>query len=151
VSQEATQHWPCDGRSIADVRKFVEARCQQWQLDGVTDDLVLMASELATNAVAHGRSPFRLRMSRSDDQIRLEVSDSNPQFPPTPAPPWRTTILNGPDAARLDDVDFHFGSDLDLEDVSGRGLTIVAALAASWGVSPASSAEGKTIWATCDL
>lgn len=142
------QHWPCDSRSVADVRRFVMAHCQQWHLDTVTDDLVLIASEMATNAVTHARSPFQLTMSLIDDQVRIEVSDSDPHLPRTPAPPWRTTALTGPDAARIDHVDFLFGGDLDQEDVSGRGMMIVAALAASWGMAPNGAAPGKTVWAT---
>jgi anti-sigma regulatory factor (Ser/Thr protein kinase) len=148
VSQEASQRWPCDRRSIADVRRFVAEHCQQWQLEAGADDLVLMASEMATNAVTHARSPFELSMSVSDDQVRIEISDNNPQLPPSPSPPWRSTTLTGPEAAQIDHVDFLLGGQLDQEDVSGRGLMIVAALAASWGMTPESPAPGKTIWAT---
>jgi anti-sigma regulatory factor (Ser/Thr protein kinase) len=148
VSLHATQHWPCDSRSIAEVRQFVAAQCRQWHLDAVTDDLVLMASEMATNAVTHARSAFQVSMVLANGQVRLEVSDGGPELPPIPAPPWRTTTLTGPDAAQVDHVDFLLGGELDSEAMSGRGLTIVAALAASWGIAPQSLRPGKTIWAT---
>jgi hypothetical protein len=148
VSQRATQHWPCDGRSIAEVRQFVAAHCRRWQLDEVTDDLVLIASEMASNAVTHAQSPFQLSMSMTGDMVRIEVSDGDPRLPPTPPAPWRTTTLTGPGAAEIDNVDYLLGGHFDNEDVSGRGLMIVAALAASWGIAPEQQPPGKTIWAT---
>lgn len=149
MSQQATQYWPCDRRSVAGVRQFVEEHCRRWHLDAVTDDLVLIASEIATNAVTHARSSITLKLSLIDGQVRLEISDNNSQMLPRPAPPWRTTTLSGADAAHIDNVDFLLGDPLDQEDVSERGLMIIAALAASWGTASENSAPGKTVWATC--
>ena len=109
MSQHATQQWPCDRRSIAEVRGFVAAQCQLWQLDAASDDLVLMASEMATNAVTHARSPFQLSMSVRNDQVLLEVSDDNGQLPAAPALPWRSTSVMGAVDHQLDDVDFLLG------------------------------------------
>jgi anti-sigma regulatory factor (Ser/Thr protein kinase) len=41
----------------------------------ITDDLVLIASELAANAVRHGEPPVLLRLAYLPDRIRLTVSN----------------------------------------------------------------------------
>lgn len=88
----------------------------------VAGDVVLCASELAANAVLHSDSrrpggTFTVRVeSRPGAHVRVEVEDGGG--------PW--TAL-APDPA------------------SGRGLDIVRALAAGWGVT--TSPAGRTVWA----
>jgi anti-sigma regulatory factor (Ser/Thr protein kinase) len=90
-------------------------------------DVVLVVSELVTNAVRHGRVRGRLvelRMTCDDEKaVTVEVSDAGDRYPPVaqePSPQGR------------------------LEE-SGRGLTLVAALATEWGVR--GRTVGKTVWA----
>lgn len=45
------------------------------------DDLVLLASELATNVVVHAQTPFTVRVLPSDGTVRLEVSDGSSILP----------------------------------------------------------------------
>ena len=45
------------------------------------DDATLIVSELVTNATRHGRSPCRLRLVVSDDQVTVEVHDASPVSP----------------------------------------------------------------------
>jgi anti-sigma regulatory factor (Ser/Thr protein kinase) len=53
-------------------------------------ELVLVAHELASNAVRHGGGAGRLRMLRSGDSVRCEVSDSGPGLPkPHDGEYWR--------------------------------------------------------------
>lgn len=102
--------------NVAVARRFVVD-----SLGGKTaelDDCELMVSELATNAVRHGRSMFRIGVYRLDGPIRIEVSDYNSRLP--------VEAGVSPDAQ------------------SGRGLQIVDALSSRWGVRP--EAEGKTVW-----
>jgi anti-sigma regulatory factor (Ser/Thr protein kinase) len=102
--------------SVAVARRFVVD-----SLGGTAaelDDCELMVSELATNAVRHGRSMFRVGVYRLDGPIRVEVSDYNSRLP--------VKAGVSPDAQ------------------SGRGLQIVDALSSRWGVRP--EAEGKTVW-----
>lgn len=81
-------------------------------------DVVLVVSELVTNAIEHGHGSVRLRVRHSGDFLLVEVTDNNP------APARLRTPA--PDAER------------------GRGLPLVAALAEEgWGVSP----DGRTTWA----
>ncbi|WAX80125.1 ATP-binding protein [Streptomyces sp. KMM 9044] len=91
----------------------------------------LVVGELAANAVTHGRVPgrdFLLTMTLVRPQesgsgtLRIEVADSRGERLPFPAPE------PCPDGEH------------------GRGLVLVSALAARWGVVPRSP-SGKTVWA----
>jgi anti-sigma regulatory factor (Ser/Thr protein kinase) len=84
----------------------------------VADDVVLTASELATNAVRHAGTPFTVAVSH-DGVIRVEVSDLSPVLP-------AELEANRPDG-------------------SGRGLRMISTVADRWGAEP--TADGKTVWA----
>lgn len=83
------------------------------------EDLPLLVSELATNAVLHARSDFEVTVIRAHQRVRVEVFDQNTRLPSFAAAP--------PDA------------------YSGRGLMILRELASAWGVESHSDV-GKTIW-----
>jgi serine/threonine-protein kinase RsbW len=106
----------CVGRARRITRAFLHLGGVNGELG---DDIVLVVSELVTNAVEHGTGDVGLRVRNLDGELRIEVTDSNP----TPA-----------ELRPTDD-----------EDVSGRGLFLVAVLARDWGVS----ADGHTTW--CDF
>ncbi|WP_153456911.1 ATP-binding protein [Streptomyces smaragdinus] len=109
-------------RSVSLARRLVCRRLCRWGhgTDAI-DVMALIASELATNAVQHapGRY-FHVRLLGDDGQIRIEVSDT------LRAEPRRMDA--GPDDER------------------GRGLTLVAELADSFGSHPRDGI-GKTVWA----
>ncbi|MEV7124441.1 ATP-binding protein [Streptomyces sp. NPDC093260] len=91
------------------------------------DTVVLVVAELVANAVLHGRVPGRdFALSLSCDAgrgiVRIEVTDTHPALPARKAP----------------------GTDED----GGRGLLLVDALAADWGVRDRLG-PGKTVWAEC--
>ncbi|MFH8627512.1 ATP-binding protein [Streptomyces vietnamensis] len=122
---EATQrffdHQP---ESVKAARDFTVQTLMSWGL-GDTDDIRLVVSELATNALAHGSDAehgFLVRLEPDDDGIRLEVHDSRDPRRPLPGP-----AHPGP------------------ADETGRGLVIVAALAADWGIDPRRP-FGKVVW-----
>ena len=92
----------------------------------VAAEAVLCLSELASNAITHSRSGdpggwFTVRASHAGGLIRVEVEDQGG--------PWAP------------------GGNADVE--GGRGLLIVAGLAAAWGRSGSSEA-GWTVWFTMD-
>ncbi|MEU5832923.1 ATP-binding protein [Streptomyces diacarni] len=101
------------------------------------DDAVLLLSELATNAVVHTRCLPEAQLvcratvtphgTQAAPLLRLEVHD--------PARGGEEPQLQRSEAA----------------DESGRGLCIVAALAAEWGVRASSVTTGNTVWATLRL
>jgi serine/threonine-protein kinase RsbW len=93
-------------------------------------DVILVADELVTNAVLHSRShepggTFRLRILISDgDSVRIEVADAGGEW-------MSQSVRNGA---------------IEGCDLGGRGLRIVAALAAAWGVL--GDETGRTVWFT---
>ncbi|MFF4170195.1 ATP-binding protein [Streptomyces sp. NPDC001744] len=123
---EATQrffdHQP---ESVKAARDFTTRTLRDWGVDG-TGDIRLVVSELATNALAHGSDAdhgFLVRLEPDDGGIRLEVHDSRDPHQPL-------TELACPDPAA---------------DETGRGLVIVTALAARWGIAPRQP-YGKIVW-----
>ncbi|WP_327735423.1 ATP-binding protein [Streptomyces nojiriensis] len=110
--------------SVKAARDFTATTLARWGLDD-SGEIRLCVSELATNALAHGSEPgrgFLVRLESDDEHVRLEVHDSrdpHQQLPKVahPAP----------------------------SDTRGRGLLIVEALAADWGVEHRNP-RGKVIW-----
>ena len=82
-------------------------------------DVVLVVSELTTNAVIHAQTPFVVKVDVAADRVRVEVSDGNRQRPKV--------------------------SDGALSAVGGRGLLIVDRLASAWGV--VTTPAGKIVFA----
>jgi anti-sigma regulatory factor (Ser/Thr protein kinase) len=111
---------------VADVRHSVRAALASWGVGQIADDMALMASELTSNALKHagGEAVVRLRLRLGEGQALLEVEDGSRQRP----------VLRqvSPQAEK------------------GRGLLLVAALAAEWGWRPRETG-GKTVWASLAL
>jgi two-component sensor histidine kinase len=80
----------------------------------------LLASELVTNAVTHGRGDVRVVMEYDEDGLAVTVSDDEPAVP---------EVAKGASAA-----------------VGGRGLRLVEVLASDWGVEPEGRGHGKGVW-----
>ncbi len=79
-----------DPACVRVARHFVDETVLDWKLDAVRDDARLIATELASNAVMHARSPFRLTMKCDRfDARRIEVRD-NSHFPPHRLSGWWT-------------------------------------------------------------
>ena len=106
--------------AVAAVRRFVEETVAAWGADStVVDDATLVASELATNALLHAGSPFRVTLQRGEGSVRLHVRDTSPT-PPTRRSPG-------------------------VELTTGRGIAMVHAIAEEWGTEV--RADGKVVWA----
>ncbi|CAN5604240.1 hypothetical protein BH10ACT1_BH10ACT1_18970 [soil metagenome] len=84
-------------------------------------DLLVMASELVANVMAHTQSDLRLTISCDDDEVRIAVTDDDPGEP------------------TMQEV----GADR----VGGNGLRIVDAWSRSWGIERRAN-HGKTVWFT---
>jgi len=66
---------------LVDVRAFVTARGRAADLSRLsTEELALAASELAANALVHGRSPRRLWTYVADDRFVCRLEDAGPGF-----------------------------------------------------------------------
>jgi anti-sigma regulatory factor (Ser/Thr protein kinase) len=89
---------------------------------GVSDALealMTIVSELASNAVRHARTRFRVSVQHRDHIVRVEVTDRGDGVP----------VVRNPDPL----------------EPGGRGLVIVAAVAHRWGVVRGTT--DKTVWA----
>jgi anti-sigma regulatory factor (Ser/Thr protein kinase) len=111
-----------EASEVFSARHFVAWALESWGLE--CEDLPLLVSELATNAVLHARSDFEVTIIRSDRRVRVEVFDQNTRLPSFAVAP--------PDA------------------YSGRGLMLLRELASAWGVESHSD-SGKTIWFELEL
>jgi anti-sigma regulatory factor (Ser/Thr protein kinase) len=105
--------------SAAAARDFVTETLMSWGAERVLEAATLLTSELVTNAVLYGGSEIHLVVRKAGRRIRVEVQDGNPQLPTRRFPTE--------------------------ESVSGRGLALVEALAAAWGMEPVPN-DGKCVW-----
>ncbi|QOV35936.1 ATP-binding protein [Streptomyces ferrugineus] len=111
------------GEARAEVRRHLEG----WGLadhDDVVDVAELLVSELATNALLHSESRFRLTLFAAHGILRCEVRDGGSRVP---------TVLDASDAE------------------NGRGMFLVDTLARRWGCHR--EGPGKTVWfelGTCE-
>lgn len=86
------------------------------------EDVLLVVSELVTNACLHAEGPEELRIGRTSKTLRVEVVDRG-TGQPAPRTPHR--------AGRP----------------GGHGMFIVQRLCLDWGVQRTPEAPGKTVWA----
>src|SRR3954447_8163075 len=91
-------------------RWFVGRHLLDHDLANLVDDVQLVASELATNAIQHALSPFTVALQGFDDFVFVLVRDGSVVRP---------RLLTGvaPDAEH------------------GRGMAIVDSLSSDWGVA----------------
>ncbi len=88
------EHWCQELHSLAELAKL-RARLRNTLTGSATvvhperehwsERLVLVADELASNALRHGGAPVAATLSSAGDQWLLAVSDPSLEVPPTPA------------------------------------------------------------------
>lgn len=109
--------------SVAHARRFVVGALRQSApSDEVGMRVSALVSELATNAVLHARTAFRVVVKPGRSSIRVAVRDSSPKTP-----------------VRKEYGPLH---------PTGRGLEVVESMADRWGVEPAD--DGKVVWFEID-
>lgn len=115
------RNFPSEARSAAAVRQFVRGAVGELGDRVASEDAVLLASELAANAIRHAAGErFSVAVRRQPDgTMEIGVTDADPR-PLAPA-------LAPPDAT------------------GGRGLPIVDVMARRWGVRRAPGG-GKCVW-----
>jgi anti-sigma regulatory factor (Ser/Thr protein kinase) len=115
---KVARSFECRPEAVTAARRFVRGALEG-ESPEVIDAAELMASELTSNCVRHAGTGFDVEVSVGE-KIRIDVRDSGGGRPRPLSP--------GPD------------------EPSGRGLLIVQAMSANWGVEPRS--EGKNVWFT---
>ncbi|WP_225100708.1 SpoIIE family protein phosphatase [Streptomyces sp. CoH27] len=117
------------GRSVATARSFVRDTLQGWGFADIVDDAVVLTSELVTNAVVHAGTHADVLCLRTEEGVRIEVSD---RYPEREVPlQSAASTMGSPDRE------------------GGRGLQLCAALAARWGVDY--TPTHKNVWFQLDL
>ncbi|MEV7853047.1 SpoIIE family protein phosphatase [Streptomyces sp. NPDC088183] len=101
-------------------RAFATGVLTSWRFPVELCDLgVLAAGELVANSLKHGTPPMRLGLRRTDRRLIIEVTDGDDHLPRR---------------RRADPAD-----------EAGRGISIVATIASSWG-SRRTPGGGKAVW-----
>ncbi|MFG3267858.1 ATP-binding protein [Streptomyces bobili] len=114
---------PRGASQVGIMRRIAAARLRYWGLQALNDDMMLIVSELLTNALLHsGTTKIGLKLTVEEGFLRITVNDGVPAgIAPVPA---------GEEAE------------------SGRGLILVAALAQDHGGTFGTSSGGATAWCT---
>ncbi|MGY5115939.1 SpoIIE family protein phosphatase [Streptomyces sp. 900105755] len=104
--------------AVMHARRFTARTLRRWKVEEATDPVLLVVSELVTNALVHTQGPVRLELVLRGDRVRVCVSDSSPRAPAKP-------VI------------------VDWESTGGRGLLLVEAVSESFGTVPV--AGGKQV------
>lgn len=107
--------------AVREGRRYVEREVAARGATSIVDDAALAAAELLANAMQHGAPPVTITVTGGADCIRISVRDGNPRPPVRPA----TSTTN----------------------MTGRGLALVEAVSARWGVDRDTTTGGKVVWA----
>jgi anti-sigma regulatory factor (Ser/Thr protein kinase) len=110
--------------SISRARGFVRLHLFEHLLSDLTDDVGLVASELATNAMVHAQTAFSISLAEFEQTLLLEVEDGS-----------RT----GP-----------FRVVAQVLDTGDCGIAIMNLLTRDWGVD-SRAGGGKSVWAEFNL
>jgi hypothetical protein len=112
---------PGEAVSVLKARRFVCVHLVEHRLLYLVDDVRLVVSELAANAVRHAESPFKVSLGQTDRAVMLAVQDGSPRVPALLAP--------------------------EVSDTAGRGVSMVDLVSEDWGVTQGPGG-GKSVWAS---
>ncbi|MGW2747832.1 SpoIIE family protein phosphatase [Streptomyces sp. NPDC001450] len=105
--------------AVMHARRFTARTLRRWNIEQVADAVLLVVSELVTNALVHTQGPVHVDLTLRGDRVRVCVNDSSPRAPAKP-------VI------------------VDWESTGGRGLMLVEAMSESFGSMPVAS--GKQVW-----
>jgi anti-sigma regulatory factor (Ser/Thr protein kinase) len=106
--------------AVRHARRFTRRTMRAWGATEDLDTVLLVVSELVTNALVHTDGQVRLDLTLLNHRLRVAVADSSPRTPIKP-------------------------TSIGWEATGGRGILLVEAMSATWGTLPVSG--GKQVWA----
>ncbi|MCU1672137.1 MAG: putative protein kinase/phosphatase [Frankiales bacterium] len=116
---------PARPTSVHLARRFSRQLLETWDVPPrVVENVELVVSELVTNAARHSEDALEVALEQLPTVLRVTVTDTSHRLPVEAAP-------------------------VEDDATSGRGLLLVEAVAARWGVD--SSGLSKRVWAEFDL
>ena len=113
--------FPAEAESASKTRDFISQHLAEHNLSYLGDGVRLVASELATNAMLHARTPFTVSLEQLARGVLLTVRDGSP---------------SAPESVEAKVMDTH-----------GRGLFLVDYTSDDWGVTEEPGAS-KSVWAS---
>ena len=116
---ERARRFEPDALNVRAAREFVADELSDQGFEGDADVVLLLASELVTNAVRHAATPFEIGVDVGGDGVVVAVADEDVEHEPKIRHP-------GP------------------EDTNGRGMLLVDQLASRWGSDR--THRGKAVW-----
>jgi anti-sigma regulatory factor (Ser/Thr protein kinase) len=105
--------------AVMHARRFTSRTLRRWNVQEVADAVLLVVSELVTNALVHTQGEVRVDLTLRGDRVRISVNDASPRAPAKP-------VI------------------VDWEATGGRGLVLVEAVSEAFGTVPV--AGGKQVW-----
>ena len=124
----ARREFPPNPETAAAAREFVHDTLLTWGVPDPFDDVILLVSELVTNAVIHAESPLEVTVRRAEGSTEVMVTDSAPERAVPQAGPL--AVDTSPSTSE--------------ERSGGLGLALASAIASSWGVSY--GRNDKAVW-----
>jgi anti-sigma regulatory factor (Ser/Thr protein kinase) len=110
VGDDEAVELPASPRAPGLARAHVRAVLAQWGLTRLCDEVLLLTTEVVTNALMHTGGASRLRVERVGAGVRVTVDDSSPVLPAVRRPSASAT--------------------------TGRGCRLLTELADSWTAVP---------------
>ncbi|MDN3026769.1 SpoIIE family protein phosphatase [Streptomyces sp. S.PB5] len=112
-------------QAVGHARRFTRRTLRTWGVSAdTTDTVLLIVSELVTNALVHTDGRVRLDLTLVNHRLRVAVADSSPRTP-----------------AKATSIGW--------EATGGRGILLVEAMSDTWGTVPVSG--GKQVWSEVAL
>ncbi|MBC9724830.1 SpoIIE family protein phosphatase [Streptomyces sp. TRM68367] len=111
-------------QAVGHARRFTRRTLRSWGVTGNLDAVLLVVSELVTNALVHTDGRVRMDLTLVNGRLRVAVADASPRTPVKP-------------------------TSIGWEATGGRGILLVESMSATWGTVPVSG--GKQVWAEVPL
>jgi serine phosphatase RsbU (regulator of sigma subunit)/anti-sigma regulatory factor (Ser/Thr protein kinase) len=124
----AHREFPAASESVGAAREFVRTLLCDWGWTEHSEDVVLLVSELVTNAVMHARTTVEVGVREVEGGTEVAVFDRLPTLQVPQAGPLQVDTSPSTDGRRS----------------GGLGLGLVAAVSSSWGVTY--THEHKAVW-----